>query len=345
MAATPTSAKYPNLEFGDVLRLPALVVPVTSAVLYIPVKRMRSRHGARNADLNVALQLSVTSFHLALYLWHVWSLLGDISTARVQSICLFEFVTLIFGETALGCPNLPLSVITAAGWMYTLEGFPDYLAPQNAWMSLTMRVSIPFVLAVPCAWQVAGKASMGAMLSGTSLLTGTVVSQFNKFAGSRSEETGNGAVAVLVIFAACSPILGQLVNTRQWRSKLRQVMQRLGVDGLLQVRCMNCILIPIHFMALIAAGWILASFLLSCFPWRRLFLGQSSRPPSWDKFSISGGIFYSAVLLLQQFMQQRELFVDPTSFARRKCEDCLIALHWTNIFYILLWLVCEAVSK
>lgn len=334
--------RYPNLDLGHGIRLPAPTLPLAFAAFSLVFGRRRWRHRAHDLVPSKVLQVSLAVLHSVLYIWNVWSLLGDISTTRNHSLCLLEFAALVFGETALEQPSSLSSTLTAIGWIYE-NGANGLHDRSHMWASPAMSACIKFLLATPCAWQIGGGTSVGAMLSGVSLMTGIMVST-SVGEGSLTERLPGGT-ALCVVGTACLSILVQQTKIREWHPRLNRAIQNFNTDDVLQAQCLSCLLLPIQFMALVYAGWILASYLWSCFPWRRLFLGQPSGPPTWDQFSFAGGMLYSAFLVVPLLLRPRDPVADVATFVRRRLEDCMIALQWSNVGLIVLWLLCEAIMS
>jgi hypothetical protein len=96
-------------------------------------------------------------------------------------------------------------------------------------------------------------------------------------------------------------------------------------------------------LTLAGAGWIVSSFLWSCFPWRRLFSGELSRAPSWTAFSFAGGALFFPVFAVVKMwrLQDREATVDLGVFVQRQVGDCVVAVWWVNGLYVVLWMGLE----
>jgi hypothetical protein len=107
----------------------------------------------------------------------------------------------------------------------------------------------------------------------------------------------------------------------------------------------KCASVAIASMILQGAGWILSSFIYSCFRWRWFFLGQNSRPPALKVFSyFGGGILFFLVLALKKIitlLQAGGPFGSAYIFLQKELKDCLASTWWVSCIYLSLWLVLE----
>lgn len=110
-------------------------------------------------------------------------------------------------------------------------------------------------------------------------------------------------------------------------------------------KLIKCASVAIISMILQGAGWILSSFIYSCFRWRWLYLGQDSRPPALTVFSYAGGAMpFFSVLALKKIitlLQARGPFGSAYMFLQHELKDCLATTWWVSCTYLLLWLVLE----
>jgi hypothetical protein len=110
-------------------------------------------------------------------------------------------------------------------------------------------------------------------------------------------------------------------------------------------KLIKCASVAIASMILQGTGWILSSFIYSCFRWRWFFLEQDSRPPALTVFSYAGGgILFFLVLALKKIitlLQAEGPFGSAYIFLRKELKDCLASTWWVSCIYLLLWLALE----
>lgn len=313
------STKYPILDIGS-SPCKAVVIPIIFAMI-----SLKTRDTRWNVPQHITLQIRLTRLllvlHSVLYFWNIVKLLRNPN--QDYDLCLLEYVLLVWGETALES-DFWLFMSTALGWII-----------QSATPSMDKSL-LSLLLSIPCAWEPNGRTSMGATISGLSLMTGTIASLPHALGG-----TPGGATPLRILALSIFVALGSVLARRVWPSDTIARMPRLGPAVALP--CVRCAQDALCALALHGAGWISSAYLWSCFPWRWLLTSRPSTSPSCTMFSFAGGSGFSLVLLLWKFSRtERAPAVDDITFRRMQFEDCSSALRWTNFMYISLWLLCEA---
>jgi hypothetical protein len=357
VVSVPTSQKMerahtphnPVLEIWR-LRIPGPAIPFVLAGFPLVVRPLALRHLLFYPASKVCLRYSLAIVHLLLLYIHLFR--GDLNKKEAEhtnTLPLLEYLSLVLGEAALQESNFWLYTSVAMGWIHVLphSSFSQMLSlwSRRAWILL--------ILSIPSVLQMSKRLSTGAMLSALSLFT-KIVSLILTGSVTLHEISATTSVGVLLLLLArpcCSKFL-RIARSQPWLNRLGQAhsnwlrsVQQDGMVGFQLGSCTRCAQAAVAMLTLQGAGWILSSFIWSCFPWRWLFNKQVSRNPSWTVFSFLAGFLFFPILALIKFLQARGPVADLGVFVHNQLIDCLAATWWTSCIYLLLWSICEIVNR
>lgn len=272
------TCSHPSLKLGPP-HIPGPSIPIIILVFpYVVRPHTRQR-------LFPYLGHFLTLFHLFLYLYNIRGLLTKKEHEHTNVLPILEYLTLVLGEADLEVSNLWLYTSLAVGWVQPVcpSDFSNRLD-----ILLSTKRCVSLLLSIPSALGMKEPLSIGATLSTLSLLTR------NTFRTSTRAATVQGvsvsAVARISMPALARPCYAMFVRM------IRSHSQSNRLYLLLQTR-LRCILhrtigqcADVYQTAtathtLLIAGWLMSSFLSTCFRWRWLFYGQASMAPAWTASS------------------------------------------------------------
>ena len=328
------ASQHPSLEFGR-LRIPGPTIPIIILISpFIVQPRTRQR---LFSHLKHFLALS----HLLLYIYNIHGLLTKNENEHTNTLPFLEYLSLVLGETALEETNFWLYTSVAEGWFISV-------LPSGLFNRLKIPVStrrwIPLLLSIPSALGTSKPLSTRVTTSALSLLTRMTLWVSND-ASTLPEFSAStlSRIFLPILAVPCHAIYTSTARSYPWSNRISLALQT-------RLRCVQHYAIgqyaDIHQAGatahiLLAAGWIMSSFISTCFRWRWLFYGEASRAPAWTKFSFFGGWLFVHFHTLVGWPERREPVSRVGPFTRRYLKHCLVATWWTNACYVVLWLVCE----
>lgn len=323
--ASDEPSLYPSVALGR-LRIPGPAIPIILVGSPFFVRRQTSRQKKDLQNLLVVI-------HLLLYIYNLTEIFGkkEKEGEGDDTLPLLEHLVLAFGEPALqeGQTSVWPYISVAVGWILSRA----LAHPQRVWISI--------VLSLPSALRMSKQVNVGVNLSALSLLTRMT------FVVSGSE---HGLSMANVAGVALPVALARLCYPLFLRKLCRalQVRPRRVLEDSIGEQCLKCIQAPFAVFTVAGAGWIISSFVFSCFPWRRLFNEEASRAPSWTGLSFAGGVVFLPLFSIVKFMRVRIIGREPAAdlgaFVQYQLGDCVAATWWVSVAYILLWLGSEALS-
>jgi hypothetical protein len=244
-----------------------------------------------------------------------------------MTLPLLEYLTLIIGGAALRGRDF---------WTYSSIAAGLILATQSSktWSALT--------LSIISALQIHTQSADRLGTSAWSLLTRSIIRVLEARGPAPNLLTTRLATILLlqlyILWYTYNPWAQRQRSSylRPFLELIDAALQHSTVGGLRRHQCARCGQAAISLLMLLGAGWVVSSFLWSCFRWRWLFLGKESRAPSWTEFSFAGGITYFSIVAVLKTLRRREAMADLEIFVRNQLEDCL---EWTW------WTVCHVASE
>ncbi|KAF2848081.1 hypothetical protein T440DRAFT_470430 [Plenodomus tracheiphilus IPT5] len=336
-----TLLHHPSLELG-LLRIPGPTLPIALLCLPFFVRPHTRRRLLGHPAFKEHLGHLLTAVHLLLYIYNIQEILSETGAGHSNTLPLLEYLSLVLGEAALQETHFWLYTNVALGWALSVSLSLSF----NNMPPSSIRALISLLLSVPSALGNNGHISNGARFSALSLLTRTTFWILN---GTNVVHGFSATTAAKITF----PLLGRLLYAEHvriapdqaWWNRLLQAFQAMfrnaQQDGTEQGR--ECTSAAVAMQTSLGVGWILSSFIWSCFRWRWLFLEQVSRTPSWTAFSFLGGTQFFVAWMLVKWWYARDPTGDVGVFTQRQLRHCLEATWWTSCFYLLLWLICELV--
>jgi len=329
-------SQHPSLELGR-LRIPGPTIPLIILVSpFIVQPRTRRR---LFAHLKHVLALS----HLLLYIYNIHGLFTKNENEHTNILPFLEYLTLVLGETALEETNFWLYVSVAEGWFVSI-------LPSEVFNRLKIPISTrqwaPLLLSIPSALRTSKPLSSRVMISALSLLTRMTLWVSNDASTVHAFSTCTLYHILLPVLAVpCYAMCIRTARSYPWPNRRYVVLQtRLRyVQHYAAEQCADVHQAGATAHILLATGWIISSFIFTCFRWRWLLYGEASRAPAWSKFSFLGGWLFVHFHTLVSCPERREPVPRLGPFTRRYLKHCLAATWWTNAFYVALWLVCEGV--
>jgi hypothetical protein len=336
------SPQHPILQLGQ-LRIPGPAIPIVLVVFtFIVGSRTRSRLSS-DPVFKERFRYSQAVVHLLLYIYSVRTVFHEEIAESNNTLPFVEYVALVLGEAAPGESNFGLYTSLAIGWVLPLwspSSSTSKIAPlsRRAWISL--------VLSIPSALGTSKQLSTGATLSALSVLTRMIfLALTGSIAAHELSATTLAGILLPLLARACYATLLGVSHDQPWLNGFRRTLRGW-------LRCMRQYGIGLSTVPLqgaaatltqLGAGWMLTSFLWSCFRWRWLFNGQASRPPTWTGFSLfSGYMFFFPVFVLVKWMRiPDEPTVDMNVVMRRQLANCLEAIWSTTCLYLFLWFISE----
>jgi hypothetical protein len=98
-----------------------------------------------------------------------------------------------------------------------------------------------------------------------------------------------------------------------------------------------------HFAHLVASV-VICSFAFSCFRWRYLLNVGPTRAPAWTVLSfLGGGIGFGTVSTVLQVGEEMLGRERGGNVDRRNVRMLVVAMWWTDVVYVVVWVVLEAI--
>lgn len=331
--------QHPALELGP-LQIPGPVIPFALLCLPFLMSPRTRRRVWTHPGSKEYLEYSLITVHLLLYICNVREILNKTENKNGNTLSLLEYLALVLGETILQKSDSWRYTYVALGWALSasMNSPLTYIPPSST------RALISLLLSIPGAFGNSVHISTGVRLSALSLLTRATF--WVLIASNVVREFSATTLAKLISLVLARLLHAKFVRTahnQPWSSRLREALQKMfrivQQDNTEQSK--DCAHAAMAMQTLLVAGWILSSYLWSCFRWRWLFLEQASRAPAWTVFSFLGGTQFFTAWVLVKRSHAREPTGDLRIFAQRQLVDCLEATWWTSCFDLLLWSICE----
>jgi hypothetical protein len=283
----------------------------------------------------------VTTFHLLLYAYNIHEILDADESTDSNALPLLEYLSLVIGEAALEKLSFWLHTPVVLGWILSAPLTVIILPSPH------LKAIVSLVLSAPSALDMSEHASIGVTLSALSLLTRAMfwISKTST-AGYTFSATSIAAILLPVLARTCYTAFIWTLWGRSWHNKSKQALQSWlrSVQPINSGHCIECAQISVAAQSLLISGWVMSSFVWSCFRWRWLFSRQASRAPVWSAASFLAGTQFFTAFALVKWARTREATADVSVFMQWQLDDCLVATWWTSFLFTSLWLVSEALD-
>jgi hypothetical protein len=331
---------HPSLDLGQIrIPGPAITIAVLAFALFIRSHtrgRVLSspvcRHGP--GDLLDVL-------HLLFYACNIYGISTGEEYLDNNTLPLVEYLSLVVGEAALQKSSFWLYTSVALGWSVPVPLTLFILQSPH------LGAIVSLTLSAPSALDMSEHASIGVTLSALSLLTRAMfwISK-TPTAGYTSSATNFAGILLPLLARTCYTAFIRTSWGRSWHNKLKQALQSWlrSVQPTNSGHCIECAQISVAAQSLLISGWVMSSFVWSCFRWRWLFSRQASRAPAWSAASFLAGTQFFTAFALVKWARTREATADVSVFMQRQLNDCLVATWWTSFLFTSLWLISEALD-
>jgi hypothetical protein len=334
------SPQHPSLEFGRIhIPGPAISVVLLASSFFIR-SHTRRRLLSSPISKNSLGRLSV-ALHLLLYAYNIHGILDAGERTDSNALLLLEYLSLVMGEAALQKSSFWLYTSVALCWILSVPLTVIILPSPH------LRAVVSLLLSAPSALDMSEHASIGVILSALSLLTrATFWILRTSTAGNTSSGTTLAGILLPVLARTCYTAFIRTSWGRSWHNKFRQALQSWlrSVQPTNSGHCIECAQISVAAQSLLISGWVMSSFVWSCFRWRWLFSRQASRAPAWSAASFLAGTQFFTAFALVKWARTREATADVSVFMQWQLDDCLVATWWTSFLFTSLWLVSEALD-
>jgi hypothetical protein len=334
------SPQHPSLELGR-MRIPGLAIPVVLLASSFFIRSHTRRRLFSNPVFKNSLRNLLAALHLLFYAYNIHEILDADKPTDSNALPLLECLSLVIGEAALQTSNFWLYASVALGWSVSIP-LILFILP-----SPYLGAIVSLLLSAPSALDMSEHASIGVTLSALSLLTrATFWILRRSAAGNTSSGTTLASIALPILARICYTAFIRTSWGRSWHNKLKKALQSWlrSVQPTNSRHCIECAQISVAAQSLLISGWVMSSFVWSCFRWRWLFSRQASRAPAWSAASFLAGTQFFTAFALVKWARTREATADVSVFMQWQLDDCLVATWWTSFLFTSLWLVSEALD-
>lgn len=331
MQNSPTMTDHPVLELG-MLSCPAWILPVLCSLLFLHHKVTPVEQRIRpitTKHLTSFISISIHLAHCGRLLW-LLAMKAPLSS-HLRTIALLEILALVACDIPrLRHFELAGPAFLAAAWICHV------LEKRFVHVGWAYRSAIAAALSLPAACSSSLGNTPGSR--GSAYLS-LLVAIDASLPGLGCWRTAVVALAPLASILAISKVSKgmrrSLKMDRESLARLRNILGQIGVY--------------LQFFETLAAGYIICSFLFSCFPWRRLFAPPTkvillSTPPRWDQFSFTGGFLFVPIRYIDHFLYKfwrRAHVWDGNDVLQRQRIRCAEVVGITSTVYSGFWLICE----